>query len=55
MYEDRYSPPELRWFWSIIVIIDSRLGIVTNGRTATLDEAKARLRDSWDRVSANKK
>jgi hypothetical protein len=55
MCEDRYSPPELRWFWSIIVIIDSRLGIVTNGRTATLDEAKARFRDSWDRVSANKK
>jgi hypothetical protein len=43
MYEDRYSPPELRWFWSITGIVDSRLGIATNGRTATLDQAKARL------------
>jgi hypothetical protein len=35
MYEDRYSPPELRWFWSITVVVGSWPGIVTNGRTPT--------------------
>jgi hypothetical protein len=49
MYEDRYAR-SLRRFWSITVIIDSRLGIVTNGRAATLDQAKGKFRDSWDRV-----
>jgi hypothetical protein len=38
MCEDRYSPPELRWFWSITVIVDSRL--------ATLDQAKAQFRQA---------
>jgi hypothetical protein len=42
IYEDRYAR-SLRWFWSITVVVDGRLGIATNGRTATLDEAKARF------------
>jgi hypothetical protein len=35
--------PELRWFWSIILYVDPKLGIETNGRTATIEEAKARF------------
>jgi hypothetical protein len=43
LYEDRHSKPDLRWFWSII-------GIVTSGRTPSLDAAKAEFLRSWQRV-----
>jgi hypothetical protein len=41
MYEDRHALPELRWFWSISVFVGYRPG--TNGRTPTLEQAKARF------------
>jgi hypothetical protein len=34
IYEDRHSRPELRWFWSIMVFVGSRPGIVTPGGEA---------------------
>ena len=32
IYEERYVPAELRWFWSITEHVDPALGITTNGR-----------------------
>jgi len=49
LYEDRHSRPELRWFWSITVSVDPKHGIITNGRTETLEEAKAKFLASWQR------
>jgi hypothetical protein len=37
---------DVRWFWSMTVLVDWRLGIVTWRKVATLDEAKARFRES---------
>jgi hypothetical protein len=43
MYEDRQTLPELRWFWSITVYVNPKLGITTSGRAASLDKAKAQF------------
>jgi hypothetical protein len=40
------TPPDVRWFWSMTLLVDSRAAIVTNGKVATLEEAKARFRES---------
>lgn len=37
VYEDRHSWPELRWFWSITVYVNPKLGIMTSGRAASMD------------------
>jgi hypothetical protein len=50
IYEDRQSRSGLRWFWSITEYVDPALGIVTNGRVPSLDEAKARFESSWSKV-----
>jgi hypothetical protein len=50
IYEDRHSRPELRWYWSITVYIDPKLGITTSGRAACIDEAKAQFLASWQNV-----
>ena len=42
-----YTPPELRWFWSITVIGAHQAGIRTNGRAATLEEAKAQFETNY--------
>jgi hypothetical protein len=47
LYEDHHSPPEYRWFWSITVYVNPMLGNTMNGRTATMDEAKAQFLASW--------
>jgi hypothetical protein len=47
IYEDRQTLPDLRWFWSITVYVDPKQGITTSGRTASLDEAKARFLANW--------
>jgi bifunctional non-homologous end joining protein LigD len=49
IYEDRHTPPDLRWFWSIIVYVDPKQGINTSGRAASLDEAKAQFLSNWQR------
>jgi hypothetical protein len=51
IYEQRYVPADVRWFRSITAFhVDPALGIDTNGRVPTLDEAKAQFRSSWNRV-----
>jgi hypothetical protein len=52
LYEDRHSRPELRWFWSITIYVDPKLGITTSGRAATIERAKEQFRQSWERVHA---
>ena len=56
IYEQRYVPEDVRWFWSITAFhIDPALGIATNGRVPMLDEAKAQFKSSWERVRAASK
>jgi hypothetical protein len=47
LHENPYDPPELRWFWSIIVIGAHQAGIRTNGRAPTLEEAKAQFQANY--------
>ena len=37
------TPADRRWFRSIIVYVDPKVGIVTSGKVPTLDEAKAQF------------
>jgi hypothetical protein len=53
MYDDRHTPPDLRWFWSITVYVDPKQGINTSGRAASLDEAKAQFLSNWQRCRAD--
>jgi hypothetical protein len=53
LYEDRHSKPELRWFWSITVYINPKLGIITSGRAPTIEEAKAQFLASWQKCRTN--
>jgi hypothetical protein len=53
VYEDRHSPPELRWFWSITVYVNPKLGIKTSGRAASLEEAKAQFLTRWQKYCAD--
>jgi hypothetical protein len=46
----RFGPPELRWFWSIM-IVPATPG-VTNGTAATREEAMAKFRDAWETAKA---
>ena len=50
IYEDRHTLAEYRWFWSIAEHVDPALGITTNGRVPSLDEAKAQFESSWGKV-----
>jgi hypothetical protein len=38
IYEDLHALPELRWFWSIIVFVGYRPGVMTDGRTIVASE-----------------
>jgi hypothetical protein len=49
LYEDRHSKPELRWFWSITLYVNPMLGITTNGRAASIEEAKAQFLANWQK------
>ena len=44
IYQSRGGPDSLRWFWSMTV----NGPMTRSGRVATLEEAKAQLRKSWD-------
>ena len=56
IYEERHVPADVRWFWSITAFhVDPALGITTNGRVPTLDEAKAQFQSSWESVCAASK
>ena len=50
LYEDRLSRPELRWFWSITVYVNPKLGITTSGRAPSIDQAKAQFLASWQNI-----
>ena len=52
VYEDCHTPAEYGWFWSITEHVDPALGIVTNGRVPSGEEAKAQFKSSWKRVRA---
>jgi hypothetical protein len=41
------TPLELRWFWSVTVIVPATPG-VTNGTAATHEEAMAKFRTAWE-------
>src|ERR1700731_3110071 len=43
VYEDRHSRTELRWFWSITVYVNPKLGIATNGRAASLERGQGAI------------
>ncbi len=49
IYGDRHTLPELRWFWSITVYVNPKLGILTSGRAPSIEEAKAQLLASWQK------
>ena len=49
VYEDRHSRPELRWFWSITVYVNPKLGITTSGRAPSLETAKGEFVTNWQR------
>jgi hypothetical protein len=44
----RFDPPELQWFWSVLVT-PATPG-VTNGTAATREEAMAKFRAAWEKV-----
>jgi hypothetical protein len=44
IYETRGGPDNLRWFWSMTV----NGPMTRSDRVATLEEAKAQFRKSWD-------
>jgi len=46
------TQPELRWFWSITVVVDARAGVRADGRAASLEEAKAQFYDNWTKWKA---
>src|SRR5262245_1185297 len=53
IYEDRTAPIEAsRWAWPLQVMGASRACVQTTGRTATLDEAKAAFRASYERFQS---
>jgi hypothetical protein len=52
MYEDKHSPEELRWFWSITLFVDPKHGITTHGRGATLEMVKEQFRAAWLRCGS---
>jgi hypothetical protein len=53
VYEDRHSRPELRWFWSITLYVNPKLGITTSGRAASIEEAKAQFLANWQKYRAD--
>jgi hypothetical protein len=50
LQENTSGPPELRWGWSITVIVAATKG-VTNGTAATREQAMARFRAAWEKAS----
>jgi hypothetical protein len=45
------NAPGLRWFWSIIMYVNPKLGIATSGRAPCLDESQ--FLSNWQRCSAD--
>jgi hypothetical protein len=49
IYEDRHVRKELRWFWAINGVRAGSSVMQKDGRTPTIEEAKAHLADNWRR------
>jgi hypothetical protein len=47
IYEDRYVPADIKWFWA--------LGIRTHDRVASLEIAKEQFKSSWSNVRETSK
>ena len=48
-YGGRLTCEHLRWFWSITVYVNPKLGTITSGRAASIDEAKAQFLTNWQK------
>jgi hypothetical protein len=48
IYEIRGGPDHLRWFWALNGILGTPAGLRTDDRSATLEDAKAQLQESWE-------
>jgi hypothetical protein len=51
-YTRSVASPDIRWFWSMTLLIDWRLSMVTSGKVATLEERRLGLRRAWRRHAA---
>jgi len=47
VYEERGSPPELRWRWSFYGGVDKPPGMVADARAPTLEAAKVQFAENW--------
>jgi hypothetical protein len=47
IYQDTSASTDPRWTWSITVYVWPDAGIVTSGKAATLDQAKAEFQRNW--------
>ena len=47
LYEESEAPRQLRWYWTINGVRAGRSIMRTDGRAATLDEAKVQLTENW--------
>jgi hypothetical protein len=48
VYRNSTSRRALPWFWSIIALGPARAHVETDGRAATLEQAKTQFRENWD-------
>jgi hypothetical protein len=55
IYEDRseYTPPELRWFWSITRYVPPRLNVRTHDKVGSLAEAKRCFAKAWNAAKSH--
>jgi hypothetical protein len=55
IYEERYVPANVKWFWSITEYVHPALGIRTHGRVGSLQVAKEQFKSSWSKVRETSK
>jgi hypothetical protein len=55
IYEDRYVPADVKWFWSITEYVHPALGIRTHGRVGSLPVAMEQFKLSWSKVRETSK
>jgi hypothetical protein len=55
IYEERYVPADVKWFWSITEYVDPALGIRTHGRVGSLPVAMEQFKLSWSKVRETSK
>jgi hypothetical protein len=49
-FRDSSMPADIRWFWSITMLVHREPGLVTDGRAPSLEEAKAQFRKNWEKA-----